>query len=54
MEGKKNNADYGLTLQKRICDEYSLDINEWAQKQFDDAYQVKSKQIVNIYKRIDE
>lgn len=38
MEGKKNNADYGLTLQKRICDEYSLDINEWAQKQFDDAY----------------
>lgn len=33
-----NNADYGLTLQKRICQAYALKINEWAKKQFDDAY----------------
>lgn len=38
MREKKNNADYGLTLQKRICTAYSLRINEWAQKQFDEAY----------------
>lgn len=29
-----NNADYGLTLQKRICDTYNLEINEWAEAQF--------------------
>lgn len=38
MAEKNNNADYGLTLQKRICQAYALKVNEWAQKQFDDAY----------------
>ena len=33
-----NNADYGLTLQKMICDEYQLDVNEWAQAQFEASY----------------
>ena len=29
-----NNADYGLSLQKLICDEYSIDVNDWAAAQF--------------------
>ena len=33
-----NNADYGLTLQKMICDKYNLEINDWAQAQFSSSY----------------
>ena len=33
-----NNADYGLTLQKLICDEYQISVNEWAKAQFDASY----------------
>lgn len=33
-----NNADYGLSLQKKICDKYNLEINEWAKAQFDANY----------------
>lgn len=34
----RSNADYGLTLQKRICDKYNIPINDWAKKQFNDVY----------------
>lgn len=27
-----NNADYGLSLQKKICEKYNLDINNHRQK----------------------
>ncbi len=33
-----NNADYGLSLQKLICDEYDLEVNDWARAQFDANY----------------
>ena len=33
-----NNADYGLSLQKMICDEYEIEINDWAKAQFDANY----------------
>ena len=33
-----NNADYGLSLQKLICDEYDLEVNDWAKAQFDANY----------------
>ena len=33
-----NNADYGLSLQKLICDEYSLEVNDWASAQFEANY----------------
>lgn len=33
-----NNADYGLSLQKRICEIYNLDINEYAFEQFEANY----------------
>lgn len=33
-----NNADYGLSLQKLICDRYDLQINDWAKAQFDANY----------------
>lgn len=33
-----NNADFGLTLQKMICDKYGLEINDWAMAQFDANY----------------
>lgn len=36
-----NNADFGLTIQKAICDIYSLEINEIAQKQFQASYNAK-------------
>lgn len=39
-----NNADYGLSLQYKICNAYALKINEWAQKQFDDAYNDEYKE----------
>lgn len=37
-EKKVNNADYGLTLQKIICDYYDLPINEQANRQFNANY----------------
>lgn len=33
-----NNADYGLSLQKMICDKYDIDINDWAKSQFESSY----------------
>ena len=33
-----NNADYGLTLQKIICEYYKLPINDWANAQFNSSY----------------
>lgn len=35
---RRNNADYGLTLQKIICDYYELPINSHAYAQFDSSY----------------
>ncbi len=34
----RNNADYGLSLQKLICDHYDLDVNERAFEQFNANY----------------
>ena len=34
----RNNADYGLTLQKIICDYYNLRINSHAMSQFESSY----------------
>lgn len=33
-----NNADYGLSLQKLICNKYKLEINDWAAAQFESSY----------------
>ena len=33
-----NNADFGLSLQKMICDEYEIEINSWANSQFKSNY----------------
>lgn len=33
-----NNADYGLSLQKLICEKYGLEINAWAEAQFKANY----------------
>ena len=33
-----NNADFGLTLQKLICEYYNLEINDWAMAQFISSY----------------
>ena len=33
-----NNADYGLSLQKKICEKYNLDINNQAEAQFNANY----------------
>lgn len=33
-----NNADYGLSLQKIICDTYELEVNDWAAAQFEANY----------------
>ena len=47
-----NNADFGLTLQKIICDEYDLAINSWARNQFDSnynpEYENELKQMIQI------
>lgn len=34
----RNNADYGLSLQKLICDEYDLEVNDYAFEQFKANY----------------
>lgn len=52
-----NNADYGLSLQKLICDEYDLHINDWAAAQFDSNYNEEYKEellpvIPNIFGKI--
>lgn len=45
-----NNADYGLSLQKLICDEYSLEVNEWAAAQFaanyNDEYRAELVEVI--------
>ena len=51
-----NNAAFGMTVQKLICDEYSIKPNEWASKQYasnyDSAYiNIKSK-FSNIFNEI--
>lgn len=33
-----NNADYGLSLQRLICEEYGIEVNEWAAAQFEANY----------------
>lgn len=33
-----NNADYGISLQKKICDKYNLEVNDWAAAQFEANY----------------
>ena len=33
-----NNADYGLSLQKLICEYFDIKINSWAKAQFDSSY----------------
>ena len=33
-----NNADYGLSIQKQICEYYNLEVNEWAAAQFEANY----------------
>lgn len=38
-----NNADYGLSLQKLICSEYGLEINDWAAAQFESNYNEEYK-----------
>ena len=40
-----NNADYGLSLQKMICEEYGIEINDWAAAQFEANY---NKEYVNM------
>jgi hypothetical protein len=33
-----NNADYGLSLQKKICEKYHIEVNDWAAAQFNANY----------------
>ncbi len=39
-----NNADYGLSIQKKICDMYEIDINDWAAAQFEANYNPEYEQ----------
>lgn len=52
-----NNADYGLSMQKLICDMYEIEINDWAKAQFNanynDEYEKELKPIIgSIFKEI--
>ncbi len=38
-----NNADYGLSIQKQICEYYNLEVNEWAEAQFEANYNAAYK-----------
>lgn len=56
---ENNNADYGLTLQYKICKFYNLKINEWAKKQFVEAYNKEYEQNIDeiipvIFEKINE
>ncbi len=33
-----NNAAFGMTVQKLICDVYDLNPNEWAKRQYESNY----------------
>lgn len=53
-----NNADYGLSLQKLICDEYSLEVNDWAAAQFEanynDEYRIELLEVIpKIFNQIE-
>lgn len=49
---KKNNSDYGLSLQKAICNCYEIEVNEWAAAQFkanyNDEYEEEFNTIIPI------
>lgn len=52
-----NNADYGLSIQKLICDKYGLEVNDWAKKQFEanynDEYEGELRSVItNIFKKV--
>lgn len=36
-----NNAEYGLSLQKLICEKYNLSVNDWARAQFEANYNME-------------
>ena len=49
---KVNNADYGMSLQKLICDKYGIDISHWALAQFtanyNSSYENELKPIIPV------
>lgn len=52
---RRNNADYGLTLQKIICDYYKLPINNHADAQFNSSYNTDyEKELIPIIPKIFE
>lgn len=54
-QNRKNNADYGLTLQKIICDYYELPINSHAYAQFNSSYNVNyEKDLIPIIPKMFE
>lgn len=53
MPVNQNNADYGLTLQKIICEYYGLHINSHAYAQFDSSYNEDYEDdLINIVPKI--
>ena len=42
-----NNADYGLSLQRLICEEYGIEVNEWAAAQFEANYNKQYEKELN-------
>ena len=53
-----NNADYGLTLQKLICDTYGLQVNETAESQYNANYNKEYEEelkdvIPDIFEKVD-
>ena len=49
----RNNADYGLTLQKIVCDTFELPINSQAYAQFNSSYNKEyEKDLIHIVPEI--
>lgn len=47
-----NNSSFGLTVQKKICDIYSVPMSDWANKQFESSYNSKYNDIEPLIKKI--
>ncbi len=47
-----NNAAFGMTVQKLICDEYKITANEWAMKQYESNYDAAFDDVKKLFPRI--
>ena len=47
-----NSAEFGMSVQKLICDEYNIIPNDWARRQYDSNYNSRYDGVKNLFPKI--